>query len=416
MFGASVRSINIIISDDNNPCIQLRLSLYPVCNITGCDDKWPNISSFRPKPGRSVWPRCCACRTRRLTTPSRPSGSPAMAGRRSAPDAVLSNSYNLPQPCHVALQGLPLPVLGYVRHHLRKPQAFDPQHSRGDCDLHQRCEENICALQLSRDLDVQYKTAFVMAHKLREAMRAEDIGAKVSGEVEVDGMYAGGYVKPANIKALRKDRRLLANQSGKRQSVIVARERNGKTITFAAKSEAAAVPALCTSALPKKAARSTLTFSGKIWDNFPRLSTIPSASIIPRRTAPPMAAPIRPSHSSRGCAARKSARTTISPGRILPPMPLKWIGARIAAGSAMANSLPPSSPPPQSIRSVASGRAIGSGVARNYDAGAGGAATGASGGIANAVPNARPSNTLRGRFVLIVLMLHTIEEAKGAAR
>jgi transposase-like protein len=37
---------------------------------------------------------------------------------------------------------------------------------------------------------------------------------------------------------------LLENQTGKRQSVIVARERNGKTITFVAKSEAAAVPAL----------------------------------------------------------------------------------------------------------------------------------------------------------------------------
>jgi transposase-like protein len=57
-------------------------------------------------------------------------------------------------------------------------------------------------------------------------------------------MYVGGYVKPANIKALRRDRRLLANQSGKRQSVIVARERDGKTVTFAAKSEAAAVPVL----------------------------------------------------------------------------------------------------------------------------------------------------------------------------
>ena len=100
------------------------------------------------------------------------------------------------------------------------------------------------ALQLSRDLDVQYKTAFVMAHKLREAMAAEDKDAKVSGKVEIDGMYAGGYVKPANVKEYRRDRRLLANQSGKRQSVIVARERNGKTITFVAKSEAAAVSAL----------------------------------------------------------------------------------------------------------------------------------------------------------------------------
>ena len=95
-------------------------------------------------------------------------------------------------------------------------------------------------MQLSRDLDVQYKTAFVMAHKLREALQATDTGVKVSGDVEIDGMYVGGYVKPANIKALRRDRRLLANQSGKRQSVIVARERGGKTVTFAAKSEAAA--------------------------------------------------------------------------------------------------------------------------------------------------------------------------------
>jgi transposase-like protein len=104
--------------------------------------------------------------------------------------------------------------------------------------------KGMSALQLSRDLDVQYKTAFVMAHKLREALQAQDKGVKVSGDVEIDGMYAGGYVKPANIKAYRLDRRLLANQSGKRQSVIVARERNGKTITFVAKSEAAAVPAL----------------------------------------------------------------------------------------------------------------------------------------------------------------------------
>lgn len=38
------------------------------------------------------------------------------------------------------------------------------------------------ALQLSRDLDCQYKTAFVMAHKIREAM-ASEAGETVSGEV-----------------------------------------------------------------------------------------------------------------------------------------------------------------------------------------------------------------------------------------
>jgi transposase-like protein len=104
--------------------------------------------------------------------------------------------------------------------------------------------KGMSALQLSRDLNVQYKTAYVMAHKLREAMAAEDKNATVSGAVEVDGMYAGGYVKPANLKQLRRDRRLIQNRNGKRMVVIAARERNGKTITFVTKTEGASVPTL----------------------------------------------------------------------------------------------------------------------------------------------------------------------------
>ena len=99
-------------------------------------------------------------------------------------------------------------------------------------------------LQLSRDLDCQYKTAFVLAHKLREAMAAEVTGHKVKGDVEVDGGYFGGYVKPANWKENRRDRRLAVNQSGKRQVVVIMRERNGRSLPFIAKSEDAAVPAI----------------------------------------------------------------------------------------------------------------------------------------------------------------------------
>lgn len=100
------------------------------------------------------------------------------------------------------------------------------------------------ALQLSRDLDCQYKTAFVLAHKLREAMGAADKGTKVSGHVEIDGMYTGGHIRPANYRENRKDRRLAENQTGKRQVVIVAREREGKTLTFVTKSEADGVRGL----------------------------------------------------------------------------------------------------------------------------------------------------------------------------
>ena len=58
--------------------------------------------------------------------------------------------------------------------------------------------KGVSALQLGRNLDVQYKTAFVLDHKLREAMASETRGATVSGEVEIDGAYFGGYIKPAN--------------------------------------------------------------------------------------------------------------------------------------------------------------------------------------------------------------------------
>ena len=89
-------------------------------------------------------------------------------------------------------------------------------------------------LAMSRDLGVQYKVAFVLCHKMREAMAADTHGLTIGGEgkvVEIDGMFAGGYVKPANRREDRKDRRLYENRSGKRQVVVVVRERNGRTLT-----------------------------------------------------------------------------------------------------------------------------------------------------------------------------------------
>lgn len=100
------------------------------------------------------------------------------------------------------------------------------------------------ALQLSRDLDCQYKSAFVLLHKLREALAAEQATSTISGDVEIDGAYFGGYVKPANRRADRVDRRLKAHRSGKRQVVVVARERDGETLTHVAPTEAAGVPSV----------------------------------------------------------------------------------------------------------------------------------------------------------------------------
>lgn len=100
------------------------------------------------------------------------------------------------------------------------------------------------ALALSRDLNVSYKCAFVLAHKLREAMAEEMKGRVLGGDgkvAEVDGGYFGGYVKPANLKEDRKDRRFTRNQSGKRKCVVIIRERNGNSLPAVFRTEGAAL-------------------------------------------------------------------------------------------------------------------------------------------------------------------------------
>jgi hypothetical protein len=67
--------------------------------------------------------------------------------------------------------------------------------------------KGLSALQLARDLCCQYKSAFVLAHKLREALAVETVGQTLDGEVEVDGAHFGGVIQPENRKEGRKDRR-----------------------------------------------------------------------------------------------------------------------------------------------------------------------------------------------------------------
>jgi transposase-like protein len=100
------------------------------------------------------------------------------------------------------------------------------------------------ALAISRDLGLSYKACFVLLHKLREAMAEEMKGCVVGGEAktaEIEGGYFGGYVKPANHKENRRDRRLAENQNGKRKAVVIIRERDGKSVPAVFPTEGAAI-------------------------------------------------------------------------------------------------------------------------------------------------------------------------------
>ena len=97
--------------------------------------------------------------------------------------------------------------------------------------------KGMSAVQFSRTMDVQYKTAWVWCHKMRECLADETDTHTLSGEVEIDGCYVGGTVRQANYKIDRKDRRKMGNRSPNRRVVIALRERMGRTLPFVRRSE-----------------------------------------------------------------------------------------------------------------------------------------------------------------------------------
>lgn len=87
-------------------------------------------------------------------------------------------------------------------------------------------------IDISGDVGCSYKTAYVLQHKFREGLLDDMKDIRLEGDVEIDGGWFGGYIKPENRKINRVDRRLKQNQNGKRKVVVGARERgdNGRTI------------------------------------------------------------------------------------------------------------------------------------------------------------------------------------------
>ncbi|MEV4609441.1 transposase [Neorhizobium sp. LMR1-1-1.1] len=60
--------------------------------------------------------------------------------------------------------------------------------------------KGIAALHLTRKLGVEYKTAWVLLAKIREAIGKRRAKMKLWGSVQIDGKYIGGHIKPENKK------------------------------------------------------------------------------------------------------------------------------------------------------------------------------------------------------------------------
>lgn len=110
--------------------------------------------------------------------------------------------------------------------------------------LYANAVKGISALQMSRDLNVQYKTAFVLLHKVRETIWHAKDETLLCGEVEIDGGYVHTYVRPKNKKKDRPNKTLAENQNPDKCVMLVLRERHPqkkkgakKTRIFILKSE-----------------------------------------------------------------------------------------------------------------------------------------------------------------------------------
>jgi transposase-like protein len=101
--------------------------------------------------------------------------------------------------------------------------------------------KSLSALQLSRDLNCQYKTAWVLAHKLREGLLLNRDETPLDGVCEMDGVYTNHYIRPANNIEDRVDRRSAATPD--KRVVLSVRQRGDlgegaiATRTFVLKSE-----------------------------------------------------------------------------------------------------------------------------------------------------------------------------------
>jgi hypothetical protein len=192
-------------------------------------------------------------------------------------------------------------------------------------------------------------------------------GRHVGGEgetVEVDGGSFGGYVKPANHKENRRDRRLAKNQNGKRQVMVVVRERKGRTLPAVSKSEVDALGFIinrvnpATRLMADEAASWNALHAGFDVARIDHSKAYSTGAGVYINNAEEFSSLMRRS---------KSGITTTSPGRIWFATPKRAHGARITAGPSTVSRSRPSLGWRRWGRHWLTGTAIGSGPKGQLD-------------------------------------------------
>lgn len=85
--------------------------------------------------------------------------------------------------------------------------------------------EGTAALRSAANMGVGYKPVLLFHHKLREALFESRDLTKMNNEAEIDGCYFHYYIRPANKRENRVDRRLAFNLNPNKRAVLAIRQR-----------------------------------------------------------------------------------------------------------------------------------------------------------------------------------------------
>jgi len=114
-----------------------------------------------------------------------------------------------------------------------------------------------------------YKTIFVWVHKFRAALKRFQSTQTLSGEVEIDGVEVGGYIRPKNTKKERDDHRKFPYRASDRKMMVtVGRQRDGGARAWVCKLEHHAVPGFMSCLEPGAVVFSDCGNWGQIRDKF----------------------------------------------------------------------------------------------------------------------------------------------------
>lgn len=99
-------------------------------------------------------------------------------------------------------------------------------------------KKGISALQLQRELECQYRTAWFLCHRIRHAMSAEPLRGMLQGTLEMDETYVGGKPRtPMTREEYWRSKGTVGeksyNDSNRKVPLVALVERNGKIRTKA---------------------------------------------------------------------------------------------------------------------------------------------------------------------------------------